>query len=112
MKEIFVLALAKWLLVVGAEPVPNKYLSSWEHASEHGLLEVTLSVDIVTSLDGRRHAPGYNGKSTGPTLHVKPGDTLRITLVNKLKTMTALGDRELYEYVNDADRDFVNVSES
>jgi hypothetical protein len=108
MKGIFALAMAQGLLV-GAAPTPNQYISAGEYASEDGLLEVTLVVDIVTSLDGTRHAPGYNGHPTGPTLRVKPGDTLRVTLENNLEAVTSM-DKELYEYVYDADSDFVNVS--
>jgi hypothetical protein len=109
MKGIFALALAQRLLV-GAAPAPNQYISSGEYASEDGLLEVTLSVDVVPSLNGARNAPGCNGKSTGPTLCVKPGDTLRVTLEKNLETMQTSMDRELYEYVNDADSDFANVN--
>ena len=34
--------------------------------------------------DLHRTAPGYNGGPTGPTLRAKPGDKVRITLVNNL----------------------------
>src|SRR5262249_54872784 len=33
----------------------------------------------------------YNGKLVGPTLHVRPGDTLRITLKNELDPETDTG---------------------
>ena len=86
--------------------------SAWsppEVASNAGLLDITLTIDWVTSLNGTRVAPGYNGLPVGPTLRVKPGDTLRVTLVNNLPNVTAL-DRELYEYVFNPNSNYVNVS--
>jgi hypothetical protein len=80
-----------------------------ELVSENGLLEVTLTVDFVTSLNGARVAPGYNGLPFGPTLRVKPGDTLRVTLVNNLPSVSAI-DRELWDYVYNPEANYVNVS--
>lgn len=53
-----------------------------EVRSVEGLLEVTLSVGMVTT--DVRVGPGYNGAGVGPTLRAKPGDTVRIKLVNNL----------------------------
>mmetsp|Transcript_3218 Transcript_3218/g.6048 ORF Transcript_3218/g.6048 Transcript_3218/m.6048 type:complete len:591 (+) Transcript_3218:145-1917(+) len=71
-----------------------------ELKSENGLLEVTLTVADLQSIRGGKIAPAYNGEPIGPTLRVKPGDTLRVTLVNNLRPMTE-SERELYEYVQD-----------
>ena len=75
-----------------------------EISSSDGLLDVTLTVDLVTSLDGTRVAPGYNGGAVGPTLRASPGDTVRITLVNDLPAETAVS-RELYDLVADPGAD-------
>jgi hypothetical protein len=68
--------------------------------SENGVLEVTLVVDDLQSVGGTKIAPAYNGEPCGPTLHVKPGDTLQVTLVNNLPPMSET-ERELYDYILD-----------
>lgn len=80
-----------------------------EHISKDGQLEVTLTVDWVTSLDGERIAPGYNGKAMGPTLRVKPGDTVTVHLVNNLEPVSGY-DRELYNYLRDPMSDPINAT--
>jgi FtsP/CotA-like multicopper oxidase with cupredoxin domain len=87
-----------------------------EHCSKNGRLDVTLSVDLVDSLHGiewssnrKRTAPGYNGAAIGPTLRVRPGDTLTITLQNNLAPSPAL-DHELHAYVMDPRSDDANVT--
>jgi FtsP/CotA-like multicopper oxidase with cupredoxin domain len=80
--------------------------------SKNGRLDVTLDVVLSTSLDGRRVSPSFNGDPIGPTLRVKPGDTLTVTLNNKLPPGSDL-DRELYEYTHDSKNeisDFVNLT--
>ena len=72
--------------------------------SKDGLLDTTLTVDYLVSLNGTRYAPAYNGKSVGPTFRVKPGDTIRIKLVNNLSPESDIG-RELYKYVLDPNPD-------
>ena len=72
--------------------------------SKDGLLDTTLTVDYLVSLNGTRYAPAYNGKVVGPTFRVKPGDTIRITLVNNLLPESDIG-RELYKYVLDPNPD-------
>jgi hypothetical protein len=104
MKLIFIL-LFSFVFSGLSQPGPQPP----EHVSQNGLLEVTLTVDFVTSLDGARVAPGYNGLPVGPTLRVKPGDTLRVTLVNNLPSVSAI-DRELWDYVYNPESDYVNVS--
>mmetsp|Transcript_5813 Transcript_5813/g.11370 ORF Transcript_5813/g.11370 Transcript_5813/m.11370 type:complete len:655 (-) Transcript_5813:21-1985(-) len=55
---------------------------------DSGELNVTLTIGqaMYTSADGSlvQKVVGYNGFLGGPTLRVKPGDTLRITLENNL----------------------------
>jgi FtsP/CotA-like multicopper oxidase with cupredoxin domain len=77
---------------------------------------VTLDVGLVQSLEGiqwsdvgYRLAPGYNGGAVGPTLRVKPGDILTVTLNNKLDPSPAR-DRELNDYVMNPKSDDANVT--
>lgn len=54
--------------------------------SRRGILDTTLSVVLASSEVGgelRQHR-SYEGALTGPTLRVKPGDQLRINLINRL----------------------------
>jgi FtsP/CotA-like multicopper oxidase with cupredoxin domain len=76
--------------------------------SKDGLLEVTFQVGMVTSLNGDRIGQGYNGKPVGPTLRLKAGDTLRLSLENNLEPNTDV-DVELFEYIMTSDND-ANVS--
>ena len=76
-------------------------------SSVDNVLDVTLTVDMATSLNGTRTAPGYNGSPVGPTLRVKPGDLLKVTLINNLDPVSDL-DKELYAYTKDFSADAVN----
>jgi FtsP/CotA-like multicopper oxidase with cupredoxin domain len=60
--------------------------------SEGGLLEVRLEAAVGThEVAGRRaRTMGYNGGVPGPTLWLRPGDTLRLDLVNRLEEVTNL----------------------
>ena len=60
--------------------------------SVEGLLDVELVVagGPTPSGDGTRWAMTYNGTVPGPTLRVRPGDRLRIRLVNRLDEPTNL----------------------
>lgn len=87
-----------------------------EVVSSNGFLKVTLNISLLDSLDGIqwsetgvRTAPGYNGASVGPTLRVKPGDTVEVTLNNNLDPSPAI-DLELNQYVMDPTSDDVNVT--
>jgi FtsP/CotA-like multicopper oxidase with cupredoxin domain len=87
-----------------------------ELVSSNGGLHVTLDVDMVESLEGiewsetgYRTGPGYNGAAVGPTLRVKPGDKLTVTLNNNLDPSPA-HDKELYSYVMDRTSDDANVT--
>lgn len=63
-----------------------------EHVSRNGILDVTLAAAAQeVAFDGVRF-PGmvYNGRYEGPVLRVRPGDMLRINLVNRLNGPTNL----------------------
>jgi len=74
-----------------AAPVP-------ERASTDGRLEVTLTAaeTQVPYAGATRWAMAYNGLVTGPTLRVRPGDTLAVTLVNRLDSPTSLHTHGLH----------------
>lgn len=57
-----------------------------------GELNTTLTVDVCTFSAPQLNITVrcYNGGSPGPAIHVRPGDTLRITLINDLGTDTSL----------------------
>ena len=80
--------------------------------SANGKLDVTLRVRGATTLNGTRVSPMYNGGPIGPTLRVKPGDTLTVTLLN-LQRPTTDYVRELTDYVMDPQNeldDLANVT--
>ncbi|OQR87300.1 hypothetical protein ACHHYP_09146 [Achlya hypogyna] len=56
------------------------------YKSHDGVLEVSLTVEATRFNDGPLafNTRTYNGMFPGPTLCAKPGDTLRITLINQL----------------------------
>jgi hypothetical protein len=87
-----------------------------EIVSSNGTLAVTLDVGLVDSLagipwstTGVRTATGYNGASIGPTLRVKAGDVLTVTLTNSLPPTSAL-DLELFAFIQDPDSDETNAT--
>lgn len=66
-------------------------------ASQTGVLEVDLRAASGVTLAGRKtRALGYNGISPGPTLRVRPGDTLRVNLANDLADATNLHTHGLH----------------
>jgi len=80
---------------------PNADVQPNQIYSKDGILDAILNVDYLLSLDGTRYAPAYNGKPVGPTFRVKPGDTIKIKLINNLLPESDTG-RELYEYVSNS----------
>lgn len=65
--------------------------------SRDGRLDVRLEAAAGVTLAGRRTAAyGYNGTSPGPTLRVRPGDLLRVELVNRLDAVTNLHTHGLH----------------
>ena len=80
--------------------------------STNGRLEVTLKAEAgtVPHGDGTRFAYTYNGTSPGPTLRVRPGDTLVIKLENNLDEPTNLHTHGLHvSPEGDSDNVFVQV---
>ena len=76
-------------LVSASPDIPTRNGQPEEIRSVNGLLEVTLNVDLFTTTELGRTAPGYNNGPVGPTLRAKPGDQVRIKLVNNLKPSPA-----------------------
>jgi FtsP/CotA-like multicopper oxidase with cupredoxin domain len=72
--------------------------SSSEMVSNNGLLKLKLVADerLIKYGSTTRWAMTYNGVFPAPTLRVKPGDTLQITLVNKLSNPTNLHTHGLH----------------
>src|SRR5215211_9077251 len=58
--------------------------------SKHGSLRVRLVAEETAVRVGGRPVIGrvYNGSFPGPTLRLRPGDTARLTLVNRLRVAT------------------------
>ncbi|HEY2832626.1 MAG TPA: multicopper oxidase family protein [Sporichthyaceae bacterium] len=79
--------------------------------SHRGRLEVTLVAAPGVRLAGRdTQALGYNGRSPGPTLRVRPGDELALRLTNNLSTPTNLHTHGLrVSPQGNADNPFVMV---
>jgi FtsP/CotA-like multicopper oxidase with cupredoxin domain len=81
----------------GAAPAPV-FLQPDVIESAGGRLDVEL-VARARHLrwgNGRRYALTYNGTTPGPTLVVRPGDRVRLTLVNELDHATNLHTHGLY----------------
>lgn len=64
--------------------------ASNEITSKNGILQLTLVADekLIKYGNTTRWAMTYNGIFPAPTLRANPGDTLKITLVNKLNQAT------------------------
>ena len=78
-----------------------------------GRLDVTLAAAATTVAfgDGRRDALTYNGSTPGPTLRLRPGDVLTVTLVNRLDEPTNLHTHGLHVSPSgDADNIFVTIA--
>lgn len=69
-----------------------------ELTSANGKLNVTLTAaeSKVPYAGTTRWAMTYNGRATGPTLRVRPGDTLTVKLVNNLSKPTSLHTHGLH----------------
>ncbi len=80
-------------------------------ASRDGTLDVTLTAAAGVRLAGRdTSAWGYNGTSPGPTLRLRPGDTLRVRLVNHIDQPTNLHTHGLHVSPNgNGDNPFVTI---
>ena len=76
-----------WTLIAPPSPVTGGELTQPpEERSRDGQLQVRLeAAPGPTLLAGRQTAAiGYNGGIPGPTLRLRPGDVLKIKLVNKI----------------------------
>jgi FtsP/CotA-like multicopper oxidase with cupredoxin domain len=80
-------------------------------ASRDGVLEVSLTAAPGVRLAGRDTlAWGYNGTCPGPTLRVRPGDLLRVRLVNHIDQPTNLHAHGLHvSSRGNGDNPFVTV---
>jgi hypothetical protein len=95
---VFPLLVAIALPTSSAQTIVN--FQPVELISTGGLLEVSLDIGLIESLNGTRIAPAYNGGTVGPTIRLKPGDIFKVNLKNSLEPGSAM-DRELSGYVMD-----------
>lgn len=84
---------AEWIFdtpVASAKPM--------EFASTNGLLKVQLVAEekLIKYANSTRWAMTYNGVFPAPTLRLIPGDTLEVTLINKLSEPTNLHTHGLH----------------
>lgn len=79
--------------------------------SQAGMLSVQLTAASGAPVAGLDSAAwGFNGTSPGPTLRVRPGDLLRIRLVNQLEQTTNLHTHGMHvSPQGNGDNSFVNV---
>jgi FtsP/CotA-like multicopper oxidase with cupredoxin domain len=101
------------LLLLGSLPwtvaASSNNFQAAEHISKNGFLNVTISIDWLWSLNGTRYAPAYNGAPVGPTLRLKPGDTLTVILINNLEPESEYA-KELKTYTSDPTNNRTNVT--
>ena len=89
-----------------------EFAQPMELASQNGRLDVTLlaAAATVPYAGGTRWALTYNGTTPGPTLRVRPGDVLSVTLENRLDAPTNLHTHGLHvSPEGDSDNVFVMV---
>jgi len=99
---------------VATRPVPSGgvFVQPDELRSVNGRLAVTLTAEATMVPFGAqtRFAYTYNGSTPGPTLRVRPGDTVVVTLRNRLGTDTNLHTHGLHVSPSgDSDNIFVMV---
>lgn len=95
-----------------AAPAGSAFAEPAELTSRDGRLEVTLtaSATAVPYGSGTRWALTYNGSTPGPTLRVRPGDELVVTLDNRFDATTNLHTHGLHvSPEGDSDNVFVMV---
>jgi FtsP/CotA-like multicopper oxidase with cupredoxin domain len=82
-----------------------------EMTSRDGILDVRLTAGAGVRLAGQdTSAWGYNGTSPGPTLRIRPGELLRVRLVNHLDQPTNLHTHGLHvSPQGNADNPFIAV---
>ncbi len=84
-------------VAAGAVP-PAAFAQPEVFESANGRLDVELVARArqIPWGTGTRYALTYNGTTPGPTLVVRPGDRVRVTLVNELDAPTSLHTHGLY----------------
>lgn len=77
-------------------PGDGSFAQPLEIESRVGVLDATLHVTLTESRIGERtvRGPAYNGTVPGPTLRVRPGDLVRIRLVNGMPPAPEGGEGE------------------
>ena len=96
----------------GSSGSPPDFTQPDELTSSNGRLDVTLvaAAATVPYAGGSRWALTYNGTTPGPTLRVRPGDVLTVTLDNRLDAPTNLHTHGLHvSPEGDSDNVFVMV---
>ncbi|MEO2125409.1 MAG: multicopper oxidase family protein [Acidimicrobiales bacterium] len=91
----------------------STFLTPTEIISTDGVLETSLimAAAMVPFGDGERWAYTYNGATPGPTLRVRPGDLMRIRVVNQLGSPTNLHTHGLYvSPEGNSDNVFVSIA--
>jgi len=73
-----------------------------ELASFNGTLDVVLNISMEFTLNETRYSPQYNGGPIGPTLRLKPGDLLIVTLNNDLEPSDG-DEMDNLDFVQDPD---------
>ncbi|MEO0541926.1 MAG: multicopper oxidase domain-containing protein, partial [Cyanobacteria bacterium P01_A01_bin.105] len=64
--------------------------------SQDGLLELSLTARTLARVDEPTELLTYNAQSPGPVLEARAGDTVRLTLINRLETPTNLHHHGLH----------------
>ena len=101
--------LAVLVAVRGAAATYDELYQPMIIESVDGMLDVTLNIAMGSSLDGTRSSPMYNGQPMGPTIKVKPGDLLTITLNNQLPP-SSTEEKAMMTTVKDPEADVAEVT--
>jgi FtsP/CotA-like multicopper oxidase with cupredoxin domain len=97
------------LLLGGCYHVACTFYQPSTIVSENGKLNFTLTIRGRTTLNGTRKSAMYNGGPVGPTIRLKTGDTLTVTLQNDLKPASNR-TRDLMQYVMDPQNEIDNLA--
>ena len=87
---VILLTVSSKLFLDSAEAVPHSLIEPKRIRSSQGILNLTLKAEetMVFFNGSKRWALTYNGEFPAPTLVVKPGDTLKIKLLNSISMAT------------------------
>jgi hypothetical protein len=91
------------------EPEPEELYQPPILESADGVLDVTLTIKLAESLGNTRLSPLYNGQPMGPTIKLKPGDVLTLTLDNQLSPSSD-GEKATMETLKDPEADVASVT--